>query len=486
MIFTLLLLSILGIPMEGISQEEGFPKECTSECSSTECVEEASPMEFTIENAIPYVLMHNRQIISAYEGLAKIGINLATAEADFDVQFVPNGKLGYGLGGTLGTGADYAAGLVISKSTRFGTHIGIVPSFFRASKEHHSVVRVNITQPLLRGIGTEYTLAGIRAIEFASRSALRAFYLQQVNLIMRTLTALYEIKKSNEFLRLNEESLCRLRKVACAARLKEKMGLGDSIDLLRAEMELKSAEDMYNAAQERLKDAEDLFKDLMALPPETQIAVDVPLIFHESPLQLEEGIETALKNRVEIEQAKEAIQEAMRLAWLAERNLLPDLNLVAGYRNGGSHASFIGSWTNHRENIWSVELTSTTDLYQTAAKANLEVSEINVTAAKRGEEQTRDAIVTEVKKGFRSLEKVRQRLDLLKEQIVSAEKELRLSVIKCNHGYVNNLDVLQAEKGLRSIQQAILQTVIEQILGEYQLLASIGMLADKPRQIGCP
>ena len=467
MIIFFLFLLCLGIPKEGISQEEGAPE------------------VFTIETAIPYVMRHNRQILTAYEGLTRIGINLESAEADFDIKFVPNGKLGYGLGGTLGTGTDYAAGMVISKNTRFGTRIGLVPSFFRASKEHHSIVRLNITQPLLRGIGTEYTLSGIRSLQYASRTAMRSFYSLQVGLILRTLTALYEIKKANEFLRLNEESLARLQRVNAAAKLKERMGLGDSIDVLRADMELKNAQNFYSAAQERLKDSEDLLKDLMALPPETDICVDVPLVFHESPIVLEEAIETALKNRVELDQAEEAIQEALRQVWLSERDLLPDLNLVAGYRNGGSHASFIGSWTNHRENIWSVEFTSTTDLNPTAARASLEISEINVETAKRMKEQTHDNIILEIKKNYRTLEKVRERLELLKMQLITAEKELRLSEVKCNHGYVNNLDVLQAEKSLRSLQQTILQTVVEQIIGEYQFLASMGMLADKPTDIGC-
>ena len=442
MILALLLL-FLGIPWNGISQEEGSPPECLNTQDGLPIL--ASPMEFTIETAIPYVLMHNRQILNAYEGLTRIGINLESAEADFDIKFVPNGKLGYGLGGTLGTGADYAAGMVISKNTHFGTRISLVPSFFRARKEHHSIVRLNITQPLLRGIGTEYTLSGIRSMQYSSRAAVRSFYTLQVGLIMRTLIAMYEIRKASEFLRLNEESVYRLQRINAAAKLKERMGLGDSIDVLRAEMELRSAEDMFSATQERLKDAEDTLKDLMALPPETEIVVDVPLIFHESPILLDDAIETALKNRVEVEQAEEAIQEALRQVWLAERDLLPDLNLVAGYRNGGSHASFIGSWTNHRENIWSVEFTSSTDLNPVAARANIELSEIQVETVRRMKEQVHDTIVVEVKKGFRTLEKIRDRIELLKDQLITAEKELRLSVVKCNHGYVNNLDVLHAE-----------------------------------------
>jgi outer membrane protein len=78
------------------------------------------------------------------------------------------------------------------------------------------------------------------------------------------------------------------------------------------------------------------------------------------------------------------------------------------------------------------------------------------------------------------LDRAYERIHLQEEQIKTTEGELYLAKIKFDRGMADNFNVIQAEKSLRSAQQTYWTALIDHVVGEYQLLAAIGLLIDKP------
>lgn len=435
----------------------------------------------TLESALTRALEYNRQLINAQDNLVQSQYSIELAWNEFDVQITPNSKVGYVGGGSAGPGLSVGGGVDFSKKFQCGTNISLSPSVLKTKEQYHTDLRALISQPLLRGFGRDYQLSGVKGAQFRLRTTARSLYQAQIQLILRTITSLYDIIKAQKTLEISEESHQRINKYYQAAKLKEKIGLSDALDVYRAEIELHHAEDSLTGAQERLQDAEDILRNLLALPLNTCIRVDVPLVYSPSPFQADEAIQLAINNRTEMDQAEDQWRENYRLSSMAQKKLYPELNLVLNYSNCGRDQYFTRSCSRHRESTWGVGFSTSTDF---DPKRDLIAYDQSLTAidnASRSIEETRANLTLEVKKSLRTLHRAFKRIEVQKNQMHTAEGELHLSQIKFDRGMANNFDVIQAEKSLRSAELTYWGVLIEHIVGQYQLLAAMGKLADKPK-----
>lgn len=450
----------------------------------TLCDQENNPavqsLVLNLEKAVNIALSAQRRIGNAKEAILLSEINLELAESEFDLRFIPKGDTGYIGGGRAGEGFTFGTGVEASKKFSNGTRFSIYPSTMKAAKHFKSNVKTTLTQPLLRGFGKEYTLAPVFAAQYANRGAMRAYYLTQVRLILQTVTALYEIIRQQSLADLEKESMARVKKFCLSTRIKEKIGLCDALDVYRAENELKQAEDSLNQAEERLQEAKDHLRDTLALPLDQPIQVDVPIVYDPVTISLDEAVKIALESRIEIDQAKDALQESRRLQRIAKDNLWPEVNLVIDYTSFSRDETFTSSWTNKRESKWGIGFTTSTDIAKPRETAAFEQSELAVSDAQRNMEQVQDNVILDVKRTLRSLQRAHDKIVLQEEQILNAKKGFHLARIKFEHAKANNFDLVQAEKTLRLAQTAFISAIIEHKVGEFKLLASLGMLADKP------
>jgi outer membrane protein len=263
--------------------------------------------------------------------------------------------------------------------------------------------------------------------------------------------------------------------------LKEKIGLSDSLDVYRAETELHHAEDSLTGAQERLQDSYDIFRELLSLPMDLPLRIEVPVVFHSTDIDDEQAIKTAISSRIEMEQATDTVHENMRLLRWSKQNLLPDLNLVLNWSNWSNDQVFTQAFDGQRrQSTWNIGFTTASDLSNQSEQLLYDNSVLNLEAAQRNLEQAAATITLDVKRAMRTLRQADKRISLQEEQIKTAEGELHLSQIKFKRGFANNFDVIQAERNLRTAHIAYLSAVIEHINGEYILLSAVGKLADKP------
>lgn len=437
--------------------------------------DEQQVLVIPLEKAIARALRFNRQLQGSFEGVQRAELGLDLSLSEFEYKVVPTSQIGYA-GGRRDTEFTVGGGVDIHKKFTCGARLKISPSFSKLHDKYRSNILSSLNIPLLRRYGQEYTLAGVRAGEFAQRSTQRALWLAEIGTVVRTVSASYEIIRQEEIVRLTQESYQRLKCFKDAAVLKEKIGLADSLDVFRAEIELKQAEESLNNAQERLLDAYDVLKDILALPLNRQIKVEAPLTYRPSEVEMADAIQAALDHRLEIDQAADQVQETYRLSYLAKQNLLPDLNLLLTYNNLGEDHDFFRSCRRDRIHSWGIGFTTAGDMNQDAEQIAVEQSLIAVQASERNFIQTKENVVLDVKRSLRSLSRALKKIEVQREQIKSAQGELSLSRLKFDHGFANNFDVIQAEKNLRFAENSYLNAIIEHIVGEYQLWASMGFL----------
>lgn len=474
---------LCDLPLSMIDQweVEGYntaAQEALDEKITSEPEEPSAVLRLDLETGMRLALSTERRMGGAIANVTIADLNLELLESDFDLQIIPRGDTGYVGGGRAGSGVTVGGGIDLYKRFPCGTKVSIQPSLMKAANDYQTNLRIRITQPLLRGFGKEYNFAGIYAAQYASRNARRALYQTQIHQILRVVQGLYEVIKQEQLVKVDNETQERMKKFCVSVKVKEKINLCDSLDVYRAETELKNAEDSFNQSSERLQEAKDNLRDTLALPLDMDIQVDVPIEYNPITLSLEEALEIALQNRIELDRAADRLQDTRRLLRLEKENQWPDLNFTADYSSFICDEVFTSVWTDKRESKWGFGFTTS----GVPKNNNFEQCLLSLREAERNIEQVRDDIILEVKRTLRILQRASDRIILQDEQINNAQKEYHLARLKFEHGLASNFDLIQAEKNLRAAQTSLIGAIIEHRVTEFRLLSVLGTLTDKP---GC-
>jgi outer membrane protein TolC len=119
------------------------------------------------------------------------------------------------------------------------------------------------------------------------------------------------------------------------------------------------------------------------------------------------------------------------------------------------------------------------DFARTAENAAYEQSVLGIRSAKRSLELQRDDIARQVKRDFRNLRRAQKRITIQEEQINNSKKQMRLAKIKFDHGLANNFDIVEAESDLRQAETKLVTSVVDYIVGTYQIRQSLGTMAQE-------
>ncbi|MDH3582766.1 MAG: TolC family protein [Phycisphaerae bacterium] len=462
-----LILPVLGDRPAGAAQEPAVGEPA-----------EADDPRLTLQEAIDLALADNRGLATSRDSRESSRLSLVTAESAFELKVFPSGNAGAS-GTDLDDGTErFSGGVELRKRFTTGTSVGVRPEVSIFDNTFTTEVNLNVIQPLLRGSDREFNLSGVHSAEFGVRSSDRSLYLAQVNLIVRTVSAMYEVARQQELIRLNHESVDRLRGFAEAARAKEAAGLASPIETYRATIQLKSAEDGLIAAEESYQDALDSLRIILALSQDAPVTVNAPLTFDLLKIDETEAIDIALRHRVELEQAADNIAQAQRRSRIARHTTLPDLDLSLNTTQFGTNSNFADS-TRLDETRWNLSVTTSTDLARTAERAAYAQSLLTVKTATRNMSLRRDEVVREVKRELRNLQRSEKQVRLQEEQIRSAEGQLELARVKFRRGLADNFDLIEAETQLRRAQTGLVSSVINYIVGTYRLRAGLGKLVER-------
>lgn len=436
-----------------------------------------TPLRLTLAEAINRALAANRNLANSQDNLESARLGIVVAESDFELKIYPQAGVSFNAADSDSGASTYALGIKLEKKFSSGTRASVSPVVSVAGDTYKSGLDMRLTQPLFRGTNQEYNLSPVQSAQYYDRSARRAFYLNQVGTVVETVSGVYEVIRQRELVRLNEDAARRLEGFAQAAMAKEKAGLATPIDVYRAAIQLKQAEDSLTSARESFQDAADNLKVLLALKQEESILLEAPLAYQVPGVAEDKAVELALEKRVELEQAHDAVSEAQRLSRVAKHGTWPELNLAMGYTRYGLGNDFNDTTLFDRDSK-GLSLVTSSDLTRTAENATYQKSLLGVQAAVRNREDRRDEVVRQVRRELRSLRRGQERIANQQEQIRQAQGQLELAQVKFQHGMTDNFTLLEAENRLRQAQTTLLSLVVDYIVGAYRLRAALGTLVE--------
>ena len=431
----------------------------------------------TLDQAINIALGANRGIIFSANTVTNSELSLEAAESEFDVKFVPTvGTSVSDAGSALDTQSNVNVEGVVEKKFTFGPRGSIGPRVVRSdSGEYTTGIGVSLNIPLFKGFGREYNLNRVDTSSHSLRNSRRSYYLQRDRTVVDTVSAVYDIVKQEHLEKLYRTQVEMYQGHEKTATIKEKAGLASSIDVYRAKISIKDAEDNLSRTQKSLADAKDRLKLILALPLSWNIQVTAPDEYNPVTLKPEQALDIALANRVELKQAEDSMNEAIRKSKIAKHNLWPDFNLFMDYERAGTADDFSQS-TDFEENIWSVSLTGGSSWPKTAEKAAVSQSLISVKTERLRLELKRDEIQREVRGQLEVLKKSGNSIKIRQEQIKTAEGKLALAKVKFRHAMADNFDIIESETELENAKVNLLSARTEYIVGTYKIRSVLGTL----------
>jgi len=432
---------------------------------------EAFPL--TLNQSINLALQANRGLITSNFGLDSQTLTLHSSESAFDFTAVPQFNAGV-------TDSQRRAGAGIAFQKRFNTGIetSIIPRIVKVEDEYSGEAGVSLKVPLLKGYGRDVNLDSVQGSRFSVRSSERFLFSAKVNVVVDTVSAVYAIIRQEELVDFYTIQAEKMEAHAAKAQMKEKVGLATPMDILRAEIRLKDIESSLAAAREALVNAEDRLKLILALPLKKRIAVTAPLSYEVLAIDLDEVVETALANRVELAQYEDDIAEARRRSLVSKNGVLPQLDLVMDYGRYDDDRDFIKSMALEEER-WSVFIEGAMDWKRTQQKNSFEQSLLSIRSARLNYNVKKDDIVREVRYQLESLKKAEENIRIRMQQRHQTEGKLAMANIKFNHGMTDNFDVIEAETDYLRASVDLLTAETAYIVGTYRMRSAMGTLIER-------
>jgi outer membrane protein len=430
-------------------------------------------MTLTLEQSTDLALLNNRSITGSKFRAESQEYSLTAAKSDFDVKITPGVNTNAYRGGK-----NVGAGVTIKKKLETGATVSLNPTVNRMDRQYWNDVSLSVEQPLFKSFGEDVALDNVRSAEFSKETAARNIYQTQVNISLETITTFYNAIKNRDIRTLYDDMATRLRGHAAVATAKGKVGLATPMETYRAEIQLKEAENSATQASEAYQDALDRIKVILSLPLKTEIVLSTPVSLDYAPMELSTAIETALNNRIEMEQAKAEIREAERKSRVMEQNTLPGVNLVMSVGQYNTADSFSEAAT-LRQNYWNVALQGSTDLQRTVEKAAYQQSLLNVRMLRLDLDNRIEEIGKQVRKQWNAFKEDEKRIRIRKEQMQQAREKLALAEVKYAHGMTDNFDVIEAETELQRAKVMLLTAEMDYTVGTYNMKAMLGTLLPK-------
>jgi outer membrane protein len=430
----------------------------------------------SLEQAVKLALVNNLNLLSTIDGVHGAQISEQLAESRFNFKMTPSYARGVGDQSVV----DQRFGLEVSKLLPMGTTLTGSYRSDTASNElgnfNNSIVGVGVTQPLLRGFGTKATEFELENSRRGLQGSERNLELSRQRLVVDVVANYYNIIRQQGLVEVAEGSLTRNRELLRASEARLEVGLASKLDVFRAELQLSQAEEALIFRQEALELALDAFKFNLGMGPLARVSLEIvepeyqPVLIDVNALT-----ETALRNRIEVREEYDRIDDARRSQAISKQNLLPQLDLNMRYEQRGIGDSLYSSF-DFQDSAFNVFLSTSYALDRSSERASFARSQIDVDARRRSLKLVEYNVANEVRAAARNVTRVGKSIELQERNIDFAEQQMRLATLRYQRGLASNFDIIDAENNLIRARNNYVSLVTDFHVSQMQLKRVAGTL----------
>jgi len=357
-------------------------------------------------------------------------------------------------------------------------------NFYLFDPVYNTGVKVGVTQPLLKGLGQEVQLAGLKAAK--KQLAAQSFLVdsEAANLAAQVKSAYWELVFAHQNLDVLKLALALAEKLRNDTEAKITAGKLASIDIYQPESEVARREEDLISGERAIGFTEDNLKLLLnsqdwLTPFKT---TDVPETKPITP-QISAILEKALANRPDIKAAALQIQASEYQLKKAKNETLPELDVFGAVGFGGTadtYGNALDSSLNDAETQWQIGLSFSRPFNNSLAQGQYRQAGAFLNKNRTSLELLKQDIRRTVRVTVRDVELALKAIDATNKTAIATQKRLEAEQIKFDAGRSTTLDVLIAQQDYSNALSAENRTkvIYAQTLAELDRIQGLIRIAD--------
>jgi outer membrane protein TolC len=259
------------------------------------------------------------------------------------------------------------------------------------------------------------------------------------------ITAYYDLQAADSSVIINQAAVKDATRSLSDAQLQEKAGVGTKFDILRAQVQLATANQDLTNAQGQQQTARKKIAQILVVDNNTEFkAADTVRELGGWGYSLEDSVVLAYKNRPEVKQqiVLRSVSEQQQI--IASAADSAQVNLFANYNLGKSLTTSLSAQDNYSlgaQFSWNFWDGGSAGARSSREKVNQEIYENQFTT-------TRNQIRFEVEQAYYSLGSNKKNIATSTQSLKQAEESLKLARLRFQAGVGTQTDVIQAQTEL--------------------------------------
>ena len=389
-------------------------------------------------------------------------------------------KTAYGnpyLTGLLPYGTTYTLGWTNTRNDVTGAGTLLNPTY-------SSNLSLGVTQPLLRNFGRTVNERLVIQARLGDNQNAYGYVIAVQTAIQTAENAYWDLVYAVENLKAKQEALDRAKDLNRITKIKIDVGALAPIDIVQTEVTIAQREQDIIIAEGLIGDAQDRLRRLLnvqSVPDWNRPIVPTDRPTRESlrsgyVADVNQGYDTALRTRPEIKQSLLNIESKKVTASYQKNQLLPRLDLSAGYGRAGlganglgvdadgnpydlSYSSALTQITHGDYPAWSVGVVFAVPIGNRVARGNSAIANADLELARTNLAITKANLQVEVRAAARNIDTAYRSVQAASKARELAERNLDAEKKKYENGMTTSFQVAQIQNDLTTARTTELQAV---------------------------
>jgi outer membrane protein TolC len=457
-------------------------------------IDEAAPPSgiVSLAEAVAIATANNRDYQRQKEQLYLTALDLTLARHRFVRQWfgtvdgrylrdAGQGQVSYGTGASfnelLADGAMVSAGIALDWAQFLtGDPRTTMRSFLTAQ----------VTQPLLRGSGRKVVQENLTQAERNALYQIRTFNRYRQSFVVSIIDAYYRVLQARDEVTNAENDYKSRVDSRERAEMEAKAGRKPAFEVDQAKQSELTASDNLLRVQQRYQQQLDEFKITLSLPTDADIVLDQNELdvlkeigVTEPDYTLDAAVETALAQRLDLANSKDAVEDAERKVMVAADNLGAELNLI-GSANVNSAGTTEYRRLEFQRGTYSLGLEADLPFERKAERNAYRESVIALTQQQREYDNYVDQVKLDVRDAYRRLLEEAESYRTQQVSLKLAKERVESTSMLLQAGRATTRDWLDSQDALLRSQNSLTAALIAHAVTKLSFFRDTGILQIRP------
>ncbi len=341
-------------------------------------------------------------------------------------------------------------------------------------------VRVQLTQPLLRGAGPNATFYDLRNSRRAVETQERSNVLTKQRLAIQVTAAFYGVVAQRQLVVVSRQSWKRTLALQRASEARLKVGLASKLDVFRAELQASQTQEALIRQQAALQSALEQFRALLALSPSDPLEPEAVDAARSPPARRTNPSTCSRRSSPREPPGAQGgpCPGGGRKTESELRPAEPPAPARSQPRLQPTRARFV---------VWRVvargqrpPLVRLLDLLSPrrgqTRRPSTPMATLDLASRERSAVQREQEVEADVRSAVRELDRIRKSFELQRKGVEAAAQQQRLASLRYQRGLASNFDVVDAEGSLLFARSALVSLFVSYKVAEVELLRAMGTL----------